>query len=881
MKKNPVPLFLIVLTLCAFGFANPARPQEAQVKEAGVLRRDGRYAEAITALQQAVALMQAKRVLDTPSGAVVLNNLGELHYQLGRYADAIPYYERAISFAKASTPPVELAVTYRNLGIVYQLTGRPADALSAYKNSIELLKKAPNERVQIASTINNAATLFDDMHRYQEAEKLYQQALSIYQASFGQKHLYVAAAYNNLGMLYKKTGDLVRAEQMMQSANAILAEIFHRDHPRRVSVLRNLGDLYRSKEDWPKAVAFYREALTILQKQSERSIRSRQGELAATDLDPAVQRSVAGEFINVAMKLLIADRSQGVPLTREIFKVAQWRPSQTAASLLQMSARAFAADDELSGFLRRRQDLVGEWQAIQQRLTQAALTNESSAAQTAQGSVGRLDRIGGEISALDAMIANRFPDYADLTNPAPLDVTEIQALFREDEALVLFIETGYPTWVWVVTKNEKSLSLINLSSEALAAEVANLRCGLDQSNWTDPTDWPETSRAELQQKRVQKAIFERCQSLGRRPTPDGELPFDLDRAHRLYKLFLGAGAKSIAGKHLLIVPSQSLMQLPFATLVTEPPPPGIRLRDVKWLGTTAPIAILPSVSSLRALRRVSKPSQASKPFLGFGNPLLSGDPAAEKLARSKQTCQSAPVQTASAASRSFRAATSLRPAEAFHGALANVSLLKAQVALPETADELCEVAKSLKASAEDVFLGGRATETAFKGLNRSGRLADYRVIHFATHGLVSGDLPGVSEPALLLTPPQTATVEDDGLLTASEVAQTKLDANWVVLSACNTAAGGSQDAEALSGLARAFFYAGSRAVLVTHWEIDSGAAVKLTTGAFDAMENDPGLSQAEAMRAAMASLVADESIAFAAHPATWAAFALVGDGGRK
>ena len=104
----------------------------------------------------------------------------------------------------------------------------------------------------------------------------------------------------------------------------------------------------------------------------------------------------------------------------------------------------------------------------------------------AQSGVDRIDRISAEISGLDAAIASRFPEYADFTSPAPLDVTDVQALLREDEALVLFIETGSPTWVWVVSKTNKSLALINLSSDALAAEVANLRCGLDQSNWTDP-----------------------------------------------------------------------------------------------------------------------------------------------------------------------------------------------------------------------------------------------------------------------------------------------------------------------------------------------------------------------------------------------------------
>jgi CHAT domain-containing protein len=132
-----------------------------------------------------------------------------------------------------------------------------------------------------------------------------------------------------------------------------------------------------------------------------------------------------------------------------------------------------------------------------------------------------------------------------------------------------------------------------------------------------------------------------------------------------------------------------------------------------------------------------------------------------------------------------------------------------------------------------------------------------------------------------MTPPQAASKQDDGLLTASEIAQLKLDANWVVLSACNTAAGGSAGGETLSGLARAFFYAGSRAVLVTHWEINSAAAVELTTKAFKAIENDPKLSQAEAMRFAMATLVKNDKIPYAAHPSTWATFALIGDGSRK
>jgi CHAT domain-containing protein len=155
-----------------------------------------------------------------------------------------------------------------------------------------------------------------------------------------------------------------------------------------------------------------------------------------------------------------------------------------------------------------------------------------------------------------------------------------------------------------------------------------------------------------------------------------------------------------------------------------------------------------------------------------------------------------------------------------------------QDTLPETADELCEVAEALgviRQEQETVWLGERATERNVKALSREGKLAHYKVVHFATHGLLSGDseaiLKAKAEPALILTPPKNDTTpaeleEDDGLLTASEVAQLELDADWVVLSACNTAAGEKGDAEPLSGLARAFFYAKARSLLVSHWPVN-------------------------------------------------------------
>jgi CHAT domain-containing protein len=190
--------------------------------------------------------------------------------------------------------------------------------------------------------------------------------------------------------------------------------------------------------------------------------------------------------------------------------------------------------------------------------------------------------------------------------------------------------------------------------------------------------------------------------------------------------------------------------------------------------------------------------------------------------------------------------------------------------LPDTADEVRTIAKVLGATPEAINLREAASETRVK----SAALREYHIIHFATHGLVAGDLSGLSEPALVLTPPELPSEADDGLLTASEIAALELDADWVVLSACNTAAGAGEGAEALSGLARAFFYAGARALLVSHWSVFSAAATQLTTKTFATLAADPRLGRAEAFRRSMLALIEEGQ-----GPSYWAPFVIVGEAG--
>ena len=215
--------------------------------------------------------------------------------------------------------------------------------------------------------------------------------------------------------------------------------------------------------------------------------------------------------------------------------------------------------------------------------------------------------------------------------------------------------------------------------------------------------------------------------------------------------------------------------------------------------------------------------------------------------------------------------------------MGNVEKVRMLSPLPETTDELCAVARAIGIDPPDavLYLGARATEAQVKQLSGSGKLARARIVHFATHGLIAGETTRLAksraEPSLILTPPITASDADDGLLTASEVTTLKLNADWVILSACNTAAGDTVGGDAFSGFARAFFYAGARSLLVSHWYVDSQATIRLINNAFRALKDDPKIGRAEAMRRAMSALITAGGRN--AHPTNWAPFVVVGEGG--
>ena len=147
------------------------------------------------------------------------------------------------------------------------------------------------------------------------------------------------------------------------------------------------------------------------------------------------------------------------------------------------------------------------------------------------------------------------------------------------------------------------------------------------------------------------------------------------------------------------------------------------------------------------------------------------------------------------------------------------------------------------------------------------------MVAFAPHGLIADQIDGIDEPALVLTPPATPGAADDGILAASEIAGLKLAADWVILSACNTAAGATQAAPSYTGLAHGFLYAGARSLLLSHWQVRDDAAARLSVGAVRGTA--AGLDRAEALRRAMLALIDDRKVPGSAHPAIWAPFILI------
>jgi len=502
-------------------------------------------------------------------------------------------------------------------------------------------------------------------------------------------------------------------------------------------------------------------------------------------------------------------------LLDEAFTVSQLGQTPAAGrAVTQVAARLAETDPEVRETARALQDALKARQDIQYELgveqSRPFLERDTAKEEALKA---KLRTAAEEYALREQQLQARFPRYGRLVTPTPLNAAEVAKLLRSNEALLRVLPGQRETWVFLV-KADGTLrgAAVKVPAPQLTVEVERLRAGVNASS--------------------------------------GRLPdFDLHLAYQLYQQLLGPLESALVGvEHLIVAPSGALLSLPPALLVRRPPDPG-DYRQAAWLVRDMAFSLLPSVVALEQFRQVAGSSQARLPFIGFGDPVFSTGSAGtlrgggSNVDQVVQNCQF------------------------------DAKALSQLPQLPETEVELRTLARTLGARPEQaVVLGQQATVSAVETRN----LQNYRIIAFATHALLPGELDCLKEPALALTPQAAAQGEDNGLLSASTIASLKLDAEWVFLSACNTAGGGSGRlrGEGLSGLATAFFYAGSRALLASHWYVVSEPTVFLTTHTFDAYQKSPSMGRAEALRQAQLALLEQPNMA---HPIFWAAFTLIGE----
>lgn len=522
----------------------------------------------------------------------------------------------------------------------------------------------------------------------------------------------------------------------------------------------------------------------------------------------------------------------------EAFRLADVaRGSGVQRALSASTARASARDPALADLARREQDARWRIQSLNEVLLRlVALPPEQQLPKITAEIRRDIEALTKTSAGLREELRRRFPDYADLMDPRPVTLTETQKALRPGEVLVSFYVGEEASYVWAVpAQGNAKLVRVPLKGRELAENVARLRQALE----------PAAAHIE-------------------------DVPaFDLATAGRLYDALLRPVEEVFKGATtLFVVPHGSLGQLPLAVLPTGPAPAGTetvpfeRYRAVPWLAKQVTIAQLPSAGTLASLRRSPPPAGAKRAFVGFGDPVFGKAQAGE----------------GALASRGVLALRSVPKLD---------KLDSAQLAqlprLPDTAEEVRDVAKALGADpAKDVYLREAASEKTVFGMN----LTEPRIVAFATHGLVPGDLNGLTQPALALSSPEMAGGEGDGLLAMDEILGLKLNAEWVVLSACNTAAGSGAGAEAVSGLGRAFFYSGARALLVSNWPVETRSARELMVRVFERYAKDPSQRKSAALREAMVALIDGEGyrdpasgkpLYRYAHPLFWAPFVVVGD----
>ncbi|MCB1335599.1 MAG: CHAT domain-containing protein [Roseivivax sp.] len=652
-----------------------------------------------------------------------------------------------------------------------------------------------------------------------------------------------AIALSNAADSAMVAGDFTLARRLLAEAVALNAQTLPDYAPQALAARTLLGQQAMIAGDRAEAIAQFR-AVT----QAYKAPVNREGLAEASTV-----------FEQFAWLLLDSPGRDDAAIA-EAFEALQWTQiTRSAEALTFLETRLSVADPRRGGLLRERQVLMARYEAATRALMQQGRGPAEGATEAA---TAEIERIATDLARVDTSLDALGLQDVGLGTIRPVPLAEAQAMLAPGEMLLSFVLAslkpelipgldGPANLAIGVTRDSVTVARMGeVSRSALAARVAAYRCVVAVHE-PGCGDGAAGTRGAMSAAGPQAA----------------DSVFDFVAGHALYRDLFGDLAGPLAqSTQVIVAPPADLLPLPFAALLTAEPAPGGTLAGAPWMIRQNALAVLPAITSLRALRGAAAAPDAPRSMIGFADPVI-GNPASVNCAAiAAGATRALPPDTAP----QFGAVTDGIP-------LADVGFLARLPRLPDSACEVQAIARGFPDKGTALLTGAAATETEVKALDAAGTLGGYDVLIFATHGLMAGE-SGAAAPGLVLTPPATASLQDDGLLTAGEIAMLSLNADLVVLSACNTAAGDGGDADGLSGLARAFFQAGARALLVTQWSIYSDAAVELTTGLFAGLGQQPGAQGAALRRSVLAILDDPARPPFQQHPAYWAAFTLVGAG---
>lgn len=529
----------------------------------------------------------------------------------------------------------------------------------------------------------------------------------------------------------------------------------------------------------------------------------------------------SASYFDLLLKLMAQEPSQANAYGALFFDAAETVVSSaTAETVNRLGARVAAGDSQIAGLARALEDGRRRLRATESRI--AALQADRAYTDQIRAEMEAVLRAEqADADALEARMLAANPRYNQLVAPGA-SAAEVQKALKADEAYLKLLPLAGRTYGVLLTRSAVKPYAVNMGRGEVQAAVQRLRRSLE------PTE--------------------------------ALIPFDAAGSAALFATLFGPVKPDVlAARHLIYAAEGPLVSLPVGLFVTDSAsirPDASGETDygrVAWLAGSVSSSLTVSGASFLQSRAFA-PSPARQPYLGFGDPALprDGDRAFTSVTRSLLR-RNAVMERVCGETRS--------------------ALMRIE-ALPETAAEVRQVGRSLGAP-EAIVTGVAFSDDAIRG---RPDLADYRVLYFATHGLLPRSDACVPEPALVTS---LGEGESDALLDTSEILNLRIDADLVVLAACDTGgAGASTDrtgltggGEALGGLTRAMVYAGARALVVSHWSVDSQASVRLMTGMF--ASGAPTL--AGALQHAQATLLKDPALA---HPYFWAPFTLVGDGAR-